>query len=134
GAAQSELRLGHLSVASTDPDYYPLQALNHILGGAFSSRLNLNLREDKGYTYGARSAFEGGVTPGPFEVACAVASKVTAPALAEALAEVRGIRGGVREAELEFTRKSLSRALARSLESTHARLFLLETIARHAFP
>jgi zinc protease len=134
GAAQSELRLGHLGVASTDPDFYPLQALNHVLGGAFSSRLNLNLREDKGYTYGVRSAFEGGVTPGMFEVACAVASAVTAPALGEALAELRGIRTGVRAAELEFTRRSLSRALTRSLESTQARLMLLESIARHGFP
>ena len=134
GAAQSELRLGHVGVASSAPDFYPLQALNHVLGGAFSSRLNLNLREDKGYTYGVRSAFEGGVTPGPFEVACAVASKVTAPALAEALAEVRGIRAGVHAAELEFTKKSLSRALARSLESTQARLGLLERIALHGFP
>lgn len=134
GAAQSELRLGHLAVASTDPDFYPLQALNHLLGGAFSSRLNLNLREDKGYTYGVRSAFTGGVTAGPFEVACAVASAVTAPAVAEALAELRRIHSGIEGAELEFTRKSLSRALTRSLESTQARLALLENIARHGYP
>ena len=134
GAAQSELRLGHLGVASTDPDYYPLQALNHVLGGAFSSRLNLNLREDKGYTYGVRSAFDGGLTPGPFEVACAVASKVTAPALLEAVGELRSLLAGVSEAEVEFTRKSLSRGIARSLESTQARLFLLENVARYGYP
>jgi zinc protease len=134
GAAQSELRLGHLGVASHDPDFHPLQALNHVLGGAFSSRLNLNLREAKGYTYGVHSSFEGGVTPGAFVVSCAVASDVTAPALAEALAELRGIRAGVRPEEAEFAQKSLSRALARSLESTTARLGLLESIARHGYP
>ncbi|MSR64013.1 MAG: insulinase family protein, partial [Planctomycetes bacterium] len=64
GAAQSELRVGHSGLASTHPDFYPLQALNYVLGGAFSSRLNLNLREDKGYTYGVRSSFEPGLTPG----------------------------------------------------------------------
>jgi zinc protease len=134
GAAQSELRLGHLGVASGDPDYYPLQALNHVLGGAFSSRLNLNLREDKGYTYGVHSRFEGGLTPGAFTVDCAVASPVTAAALAEAHKELEGIRAGIRPAEVEFARKSLSRALARSLESTLARLHLLESIARYGYP
>jgi len=134
GAAQSELRVGHLGVASHEPDFYPLQALNHVLGGAFSSRLNLNLREDKGYTYGVHSTFEGGRTPGAFEVACAVASNVTAPALAEIVSELRGILRGVRAEEAEFARRSLSRALSRSLESTAARLALLEAIARHGHP
>jgi zinc protease len=134
GAAQSEVRVGHLGVASTDPDFYPLQALNHVLGGAFSSRLNLNLREDKGWTYGVRSAFEGGLGPGPFVVATAVASDVTAPALAEIRRELEGLGAGVRASEVEFVRKSMSRALARSLESTSARLLLLETIGRHGYP
>src|SRR5258705_7947194 len=52
GAAQSELRIGNVSLASTDADFYPLTVLNYPLGGLFSSRVNLNLREDKGYTYG----------------------------------------------------------------------------------
>jgi zinc protease len=134
GAAQSELRVGHLGVASTDPDFHPLQALNHVLGGAFSSRLNLNLREDKGYTYGVHSAFTGGLQPGAFRVDCAVASAVTAPALAEILSELRALRAGLRREELEFTRRSLSRALARSLESSQARLGLLEAIGLYGYP
>jgi zinc protease len=134
GAAQSELRLAHASVPSTHPDYYPLQALNALLGGQFSSRLNLNLREDKGYTYGVRSTFEGGRTSGQFSVACAVEAKVTAAALREAWNEVEGLRAGVREEEVEFVRSSLSRALGRGLESSAARLAWLENLARHGFP
>jgi zinc protease len=133
GAAQSELRIGHRAVASTDPDFYPLQALGTVLGGAFSSRLNMNLREKKGYTYGVHGAFVGGLTPGALLVQCAVASAVTAPAVAEAVAEVRGIRGGIQPAEADFARKSLTRALTRSLESSQARLGLLERIARYGY-
>jgi zinc protease len=134
GAAQSEIRLGHLGVASTDPDFHPLQALNHVLGGAFSSRLNLNLREDKGYTYGVRSHFEGGLDPGAFVVSAAVASNVTAQALAEARSELVAIRAGISADEAEFARSSLSRALGRSLESAKARLVFLESVARYGHP
>jgi zinc protease len=81
-----------------------------------------------------RSAFEGGLVAGPFLVATAVASDVTAPALAEIRRELEGIRAGVRVGEVEFVRRSLSRALARSLESTSARLLLLESIGRYGYP
>ena len=134
GAAQSELRLGHLGLASTDPEFHPLQALNHVLGGAFASRLNLNLREDKGWTYGVHSVFEGGLTPGAFVVSAAVASNVTAAALGEARNELFAIRAGITEIEAEFARMSLSRALGRSLESAQARLHFLENVARYGYP
>ncbi len=134
GAAQSEIRLGHLGLASVDADFHPLQALNHVLGGAFASRLNLNLREDKGYTYGVHSAFEGGLTPGAFVVSAAVASNVTAPALFEAHKELLAIRAGIHDGEAEFAQKSLSRALGRSLESAQARLHFLENVARYGYP
>ena len=66
GAAQSELRIGQVAVPRLTPDYYALLVLNMVLGGQFVSRLNMNLREDKGYTYGARSSFEFRRAPGPF--------------------------------------------------------------------
>jgi zinc protease len=134
GAAQSELRIGHPGVASTDPDYYPLTALNYVLGGSFSSRINMNLREDKGYTYGARSRFGGGLTEGSFEVSAAVHTAVTAPAVQEALKEVRGILDGVTEEEVEFARQALSQSLQRSLESAGARSLVLESIGRYGYP
>src|SRR3989440_1773306 len=75
GAAQSVIRIGHVGVARATPDYFALQVLNTILGGAFTSRLNQNLRETHGYTYGAFSQFSAGRLAGPF---VASASVVTA--------------------------------------------------------
>ena len=66
GAAQSELRVGHVAARRNTPDYHALLLLNMILGGQFVSRINLKLREEKGYTYGARTAFEFRRQPGPF--------------------------------------------------------------------
>jgi zinc protease len=134
GAQQSELRIGHPGVSNRDEDYYPLQALNYVLGGSFSSRINLNLREDKGYTYGARSGFAGGLVPGPFTVSAAVHTAVTADAVREALKELRAIQEGVTAEELEFARKALVQALGRTFESTGARLGLLESIGKFGYP
>ena len=101
GSVQSELRVGHVGVARDTDDYFPLAVMNTILGGAFSSRLNLNLREKHGFTYGVSSAFVMRRLPGPFVVSTAVQTEVTAPALAEILREVRGIRDApVAEGEL----------------------------------
>ena len=85
GAAQSELRIGQVGVARLTPDYDALLVLNMILGGQFVSRLNLNLREDKGFTYGVRSGFEFRRAPGPFVVQTAVQTAVTADAVREVL-------------------------------------------------
>ena len=71
-APQSELRIGHVAVARDTPDYHALVVANTILGGQFVSRINLNLREDKGYTYGARTAFEFRRRPGPFALQASV--------------------------------------------------------------
>ena len=68
-APQSELRIGHVSVARNTPDYHALVTANMVLGGQFSSRINLNLREDKGFTYGARTAFEFRRRPGSVRAA-----------------------------------------------------------------
>lgn len=91
-APQSELRLGHVGVPRSHPDYFPITVMNMVLGGLFNSRINLNLREEHAYTYGAFSAFEWRRGAGPFEVSTAVASEVTAAAAAEVLAEIDRIR------------------------------------------
>ena len=134
GAAQSELRVGHPSVSSLDPEWYPLQVLNFILGGNFNSRINLNLREDKGYTYGARSGFEGGLRPGSFLASAAVQTEVTAPALVELAGELERILEGVTEAELAFARDALTQALLRQFEGSAPRLVLADRIARYGWP
>lgn len=108
-APQSELRVGHPGVARAHPDYFPLVLLNAILGGLFSSRINLNLREEHAYTYGAHSAFEWRRGAGPFTVRTAVESGVTAAAVTEILKEIEKLREEpVTDAELSLARDYLS--------------------------
>ncbi|HET7697948.1 MAG TPA: pitrilysin family protein [Vicinamibacterales bacterium] len=118
-AAQSELRIGHVALPRRSPDYHGALVANMILGGQFVSRINMNLREDKGYTYGARTAFEFRRAPGPFVLYASVQADATAAALRESIAEIRAIRGErpVTRQELELGRASLTRGYPRSFET-----------------
>jgi zinc protease len=91
-APQSELRVGHVGLARRNPDYFPVVIMNAVLGGLFSSRINLNLREVHGYTYGAHSYFDWRRQSGPWVVATAVESDVTQPAALEIIKEIDRIR------------------------------------------
>ena len=91
GAAQSVVRIGRLGAARSTPDYYALQVLNTILGGSFTSRLNQNLRETNGYTYGAGSTFQFRPVAGPFLAYADVQTDVTGPALTEFFRELEGV-------------------------------------------
>ncbi len=93
-AVQSEIRVGHLGVPRATEDYFPLTVMNALLGGVFNSRINLNLREKHGYTYGARSAFAMRRQAGPFVVSAPVRNEVTLEAVSEVLSELRRIRTG----------------------------------------
>jgi len=119
GAAQSELRIGHVAVSRRTPDYHALLLLNLVLGGQFVSRLNMNLREHKGYTYGARSWFEFRLGRGPFQMSASVQTDVTADAIREALGEVSAMRGDrpVTVDELETARAALTRGYPRNFET-----------------
>lgn len=91
-APQSEVRVGHVAIPRFHEDYFPVVVMNAILGGLFSSRLNLNLREEHAYTYGAHSAFDWRRAASPFEVSTAVETAVTADALREIVHEFTRIR------------------------------------------
>jgi predicted Zn-dependent peptidase len=119
GAAQSEVRIAQVAVPRQTPDYHALLVLNAILGGQFVSRLNMNLREDKGYTYGARSGFEFRRAAGPFAVQAAVQTKVTAAAVREAMKEIVEIAGcrPATEQEMSLARSSLTRGYPRGFET-----------------
>jgi len=134
GAPQSELRVGHPSIASTNPEWYPLTVMNYSLGGAFSSRINMNLREAKGYTYGARSNFSGGVTPGPFVVSTAVKTEVTRESVEEILQELRAIGQGLTDTEVAFARDSLVQSTNRQYESVNALGGLIDNVSRYGWP
>jgi zinc protease len=92
GAPQTALRVTLLGTNRKTPDYPALQVMNAALGGLFSSRINLNLREDKGYSYGMFSGFRYDRTPGPFVIAGSVRTDVTGASVSEIFKEVRGIR------------------------------------------
>lgn len=92
GSVQSEIRVGHIGVERLHPDYPALLVMNTLFGGAFTSRLNLNLREKHGFTYGVRSGFSFRRTAGPFSIQTAVATDVTVRAVTEILAETAKLR------------------------------------------
>lgn len=118
GAVQSEIRIGDVGVERAHPDYFPLVVMNTILGGAFTSRLNMSLRERHGFTYGVRSGFAFRRRPGPFSVDAAVATEVTAMAVREALKEVRTLREeGPTEQEVADARDYLAGVLPLRLQT-----------------
>jgi zinc protease len=119
GAAQSELRIGRVAAPRATTDFHTLGVLNVTLGGAFVSRINLNLREDKGYTYGARSSFEFRRQRGPFAVQASVQTDATAESVSEVLREITEIRGDrpITEDELRRAQAALVRGFPRGFET-----------------
>ncbi len=134
GARQSELRAGHLSLSSLDPDFYPATVMNYKLGGAFNGILNLVLREEKGYTYGARSRFSGGYCAGTFAASTSVQSDATRESLQIIRAEIQRYSQGIPEEDLLFSKNALLKANARSYETLRALLGILDQIALYNLP
>ncbi len=118
-AAQSEIRIGLAGASRTSPDYYALTVLNTVLGGQFSSRINLNIREDKGYTYGARSSFSVLRGPGPFMASGGVVTARTDSSLVEFMRELMDITGKrpATPEEVRFATGTLVRSYPRLLET-----------------
>ncbi len=117
-AAQSEIRIGWIGVPRSTPDYFPLQVMNTILGGSFSSRLNMNLREKHGYTYGAGSVFEMRVGAGPFGAGAGVQTDKTAEALKEFFNELQGILQPVPADELSRAKHYVALRFPAGFETT----------------
>jgi zinc protease len=119
GAPQTQVRVASIGVARATPDYEALTVMNETLGGLFSSRINLNLREQHGYTYGARSQFVFRRSAGPFFVASGVRTDVTAPAVAEIFKEVRRMRESpLTPEELNLAKDSIVRSLPSEFETS----------------
>ena len=118
GAAQTSFRIGGIGAPRSTSDYFPLQVMNTILGGAYTSRLNHNLRETHGYTYGAGSGFGLRRSAGPFIASAEVVTAKTDSALTEFLKELRAIRDTVPPDELAKAKKYLQLGLPGSLETT----------------
>lgn len=136
GAVQSEVRVGRVAVARATPLYFPLLLANAVLGGQFVSRLNTNLRETKGYTYGVRSAFDFRKAAGPFVVATSVQTDATADTVREILREI-GELGGERPVtadELARAKASLSRGYPRAFETAEQVARGAVMLATHDLP
>ncbi|GAA4393122.1 pitrilysin family protein [Hymenobacter koreensis] len=118
-APQSEIRIGYLGMPyDATGEYYRATLANYILGGAFNSRINLNLREDKGYTYGARSSFQGTHYPGAFTAQAGVRADATAASVKEFMSEIENYRkNGITDEELQFVKASIGQSDALRYET-----------------
>ncbi|KAA3617192.1 MAG: insulinase family protein [Calditrichaeota bacterium] len=134
GAKQSQIYVGKLALKYTDADYYPSYVMNYNLGGSFNSNVNMILREEKGYTYGARSGFSGTEYPGPFAASSAVRSNATGESVKIFKDEIDSYRNGITEDELAFTKNALIQSNARRFETFGGLLGMLKNIARYNLP
>lgn len=134
-APQSEVRIGHVGVPRTHPDYFSITVMNAVLGGLFSSRINLNLREAHGYTYGASSSFDWRREAGPFVIGTAVASDATVPAIQETLKEIDRMRAEpISESELSLATSYLEGVFPIRYETTAAIAAALATLVIYDLP
>ena len=136
GSVQSVIQIGQVGAPRSSPDYFPLLVMNRILGGASSARINLNLREDKGYTYGASSAFSFRRGAGPFTASAPVQGFSTKESVVEFMKELRGIRGEipVTPAELDTAKQSIIRGYPRGFETPDQIAAQLEQIVTYDLP
>ncbi len=131
GAAQSEIRIGYMGTLTNDAtgEYFERSLMNFVLGGAFNSRINLNLREDKGYSYGARSGFAASKLAGPFTASAGVRTDSTADSVVQFMNEITGYRtDGITPEELQFTKDAIGQNEALDYETPGQKASLLEQI------
>jgi zinc protease len=136
-AAQTEFRVGKVTNLKYDPtgEYYRAYLTNYNLGGAFNSRINLNLREDKGWTYGARSGFAGDKYSGTFTFSSGIRADATDSALIEVLQDIRVYATkGVKEEEIAFMRNSIGQADARNYETGIQKASFISRIVEYNLP
>ncbi len=135
GSVQTEVRIGHVGVPRRIDDFPALSVTGAILGGLFNSRLNMKLREEKGYTYGASAGWDLRRGPGPFAARAAVNGEATTPAIADLMAELDRIRESrVTDAELDAARDYLVGVFPIRFETPGAVLGALAGLAVHGLP
>ena len=134
GAAQSSFRIGTVGVPRSTKDYYALSVMNTILGGSFSSRLMQNLRETRGYTYGASSRFDMRRAAGPFSASAEIVAAKTDSALLEFMKELNGIRQAVSVDELSRAKRFLQLQLPGNFETTQDIAFQMVPVALYGLP
>ena len=134
GAKQSVIRIGNLSPTRTDPDYDAIQTMNYKLGGSFNGVLNMILREEKGFTYGARSFFSGNKLYGTFQASSSVRSNATLESMEIFTGEMKKYRQGISEEDLQFTKDALVKSNALAFENMRSLQYMLEAISMYNLP
>jgi zinc protease len=135
GSVQTEIRIGHVGLRRRIPDFHAVSIMSAILGGLFNSRLNMQLREAKGYTYGAGAGFDLRRGAGPFTARAAVNTEVTVPAVLDTLAELERMRADpVTDAELAAARDFLVGVFPLRFETAGAVVAALSGLAVHGLP
>lgn len=134
GARQSEIRIGSLGPAFTDPDFFKATVMNYKLGGSFNGVVNMILREEKGYTYGARTNFLGTEYPGYFVASAGVQSNATLESAQIFRDEMNKYRNGISAEDLDFTKNALIKSNALRFETLGALRGMLTQIAKYNLP
>jgi len=130
-AKQSVINIGYLSMARTDPDYFAATVMNYKLGGSFSGNVNLILREEKGYTYGASTGFSGTKIRGTFNASSSVRTNTTFESVNIFRDEINKYKNGISQEDLDFTKNALIKSNARRFETQGALLGMLQNISNY---
>lgn len=134
GAKQSVINIGYIALPRSSNDFFPAEVMNYKLGGSFSGNVNLILREEKGYTYGARSGFSGSKIPGTFTASSSVRTNTTGESVGIFRDEIAKYRDGITEEDLEFTKNALIKSNARRFETQGSLLGMLQEMSAYDLP
>jgi len=134
GAKQSVIQIGNISIPQTDPDFYPAFVANYKLGGSFNSIVNLILREEKGFTYGARTGFSGGKISGGFTASSSVRTTATLESVQIFKEAMEKYREGISEEDINFTKDALLKSNALRFETLGSLLGMLSQISAYDLP
>lgn len=130
-AKQSVINIGYLGLPRTSEDFFPAYVMNYKLGGSFSGNVNLILREEKGYTYGARTGFSGSKIPGTFSASSSVRTNTTAESVGIFRDEIANYKNGISQEDLDFTKNALIKSNALRFETQGSLLGMLHTISSY---
>ena len=133
-AKQSVINIGYVGMARTDKDFYPAEVMNYKLGGSFSGNVNLILREEKGYTYGARTNFSGTKIPGTFTASSSVRTNTTGESVQIFKDQIAAYKNGISQEDLDFTKNALIKSNARRFETQGALLGMLQERSAYDLP
>jgi zinc protease len=131
GSKQSVIQIGNISMARNDTDFYSAEVMNYALGGAFNGVVNRILREEKGYTYGARTGFGGSKIPGTFRATSSVRTNTTGESVSIFRDEINKYKDGISQEDLDFTKNALIKSNARRFETQFALLGMLQEMSTY---